>query len=181
MKATRRRYQTRQYVSGESFRYLGRQYRLKVIEADTEGVRLYRGRLEVSVKAKQRARVQKLVTACFRARAETVFQERYEICTQAVKVFDLHHDLGFELRSMVKRWGSLTKEGKLILNPQLVSAPKACIDYVVTHELCHLKERNHSRRFYTLLSRCLPDWQDKRRELNSKVEVALTMEALQLP
>lgn len=167
----------RQYVSGESFRYLGRQYRLKVIEADTEGVRLYRGRLEVCIKVKDRAHIQKLVTAWFRARAEVVFQERYDLCTQAVNPFDLYHDSGFELRSMVKRWGSLTKEGKLILNPQLVSAPKACIDYVITHELCHLREHNHSSQFYSLLSRCLPDWQNKKNELNRKVETTLARKA----
>ena len=133
---------TRQYISGESFRYLGKQYRLKVIEADTEGVKLYRGRLEACVKTKERARIHKFVTTWFRARAEAVFQERYDLCTQVAKAFSLHHDSGFEARSMVKRWGSLTKEGKLILNPQLVSAPKACIDYVITHEFCHLREHN---------------------------------------
>lgn len=162
---------TRQYTSGESFRYLGKQYRLKVMEAVTEGVRLYRGRLEVYVKVKERARVHKLITAWFRARADAVFQERYDLCTQAVKPFGLHHDSGFELRSMVKRWGSLIKEGKLILNPQLVSAPKACIDYVITHELCHLRERNHSASFYELLTTCLPDWRQRREWLNSRVEV----------
>ena len=81
------------------------------------------------------------------------------------------HDSGFELRSMVKRWGNLTKEGKLILNPQLVSAPRTRIDYVITHELCQLRERNHAAPFYVLLTICLPDWRQRREWLNSRVEV----------
>jgi predicted metal-dependent hydrolase len=79
--------------------------------------------------------------------------------------------IGFQMRYMSKRWGSCTKEGKIILNPELVAAPKECIDYVITHELCHLKARNHSQAFYKLLGMVMKDWEITKERLNQIVEV----------
>jgi predicted metal-dependent hydrolase len=88
-----------------------------------------------------------------------------------VAMIDIEHNQDFELRVMSKRWGSCTKQGNIILNPELIAAPKACIDYVITHELCHLKERNHSVKFYTLLTAVMKDWPLRRKRLNEEVEV----------
>jgi predicted metal-dependent hydrolase len=62
------------------------------------------------------------------------------------------------LRKMKSRWGSCSRKGKITLNTQLVRYPMACIDAVVVHELCHLLEFNHSRRFYDLMDRAYPQW-----------------------
>jgi len=67
---------------------------------------------------------------------------------------------------MKSRWGSTSPAGRVSLNVKLIQVPKAYIDYVVFHELCHLKEPNHSPRYYELLGRVLPDWRDRRRKLN---------------
>jgi predicted metal-dependent hydrolase len=72
---------------------------------------------------------------------------------------------------MPKRWGSCTKEGKILLNPLLVSAPKDCIDYVIIHELCHTLQHNHSQRFFTLLTTLMPDWQTRKQHLNTRIEL----------
>jgi len=72
---------------------------------------------------------------------------------------------------MPKRWGSCTSQGNIILNPELIAAPKDCIDYVITHEFCHLKERNHSQSFYKLLTSMMKDWELRRKRLNEMVEV----------
>ena len=58
-----------------------------------------------------------------------------------------------------------------MLNPELIAAPKECIDYVITHELCHLKIRNHSQAFYKLLAKVMGDWESRRKRLNESVEV----------
>jgi len=71
------------------------------------------------------------------------------------------------IRQMQRRWGSCTPEGKIILNLRLIQVPKLYIDYVIMHELCHLKEHNHSHRFYALLDRVMPDWRTKREDLNT--------------
>ena len=67
---------------------------------------------------------------------------------------------------MAKRWGSCTPEGKILLNLKLIQVPKGLIDYVVMHELCHLKEHHHGAAFYNLLGRAMPDWQERRQRLN---------------
>lgn len=162
----------RSFVSGEAYRYLGRQYRLKVSQGDSERVRLWRGRLEVTTRDPDyRARVGRQVIGWFRGRAQAVFDERYLACSAYARQHGIAHDLGFDLVVMSKRWGSCSRSGRLLLNPALVSAPKAAIDYVILHELCHTVVHDHSERFYRLLTRLLPDWQERRRQLNTVVEV----------
>ena len=72
----------------------------------------------------------------------------------------------FEIRQMAKRWGSCTPEGKILLNLKLIQVPKHLIDYVVMHELCHLKEHHHGAAFCAPLGRAMPDWQERRQRLN---------------
>ena len=161
----------REFVCGESYRYLGRQYRLKVLEAQQEGVRLYQGRLEVSVgDPSDSAQVQALLRGWFRKRAEHVFRERSEVCCKHVATFGIDHPGDFTLRLMRKRWGSCSKDGRILLNTQLVGTPKSCIDYVIVHELCHVVHHNHSKAFYDLLGRCLPDWRERQKLLTANLD-----------
>ena len=66
---------------------------------------------------------------------------------------------------MKKRWGSCTARGAINLNIELIKAPSHCIDYVVTHELCHLKCPDHGKAFYSLLNRVMPDWESRKKRL----------------
>ena len=162
----------RRYVSGETHRYLGRQYRLKVIEGLEEAVKMTRGMLLVEThNSEDRLRVQRLVQTWYRSKALIMFAERYAQCVKSVERLGIYHDKGFQLRYMSKRWGSCTGKGTITLNPELIAAPKDCIDYVITHELCHLKEHNHSQAFYRLLTLALKDWELRRKRLNEMVEV----------
>lgn len=62
--------------------------------------------------------------------------------------------------------GSCSPNGRLTLNPNLVKAPRECIDYVILHELCHLAEHNHSERFYRLMGQVMPDWEKTKKRLD---------------
>jgi predicted metal-dependent hydrolase len=156
----------RQYVSGETHRYLGRQYRLKVSESETEAVKLSRGYFFITLRDKSDTeRVKTLLLDWYRQQAGRVFGERLDACLTKLRFLQLDRP-ELEIRQMAARWGSCTSEGKILLNLRLIQAPKEHIDYVVMHELCHLKEHNHSRRFYELLNRVMPDWQKKRQQLN---------------
>ncbi len=113
---------------------------------------------------------QGLLRGWYRERAERVFHERLEICRKQVAAFGIDHPGGFTLRRMRKRWGSCSRDGRILLNTQLVGAPKTCIDYVIVHELCHVVHHNHSPAFYTLLSACMPDWRERQRLLAQSLD-----------
>lgn len=79
----------------------------------------------------------------------------------------------FHLKEMQTRWGSCGTVGTVTINPFLVKAPLECIDYALTHELCHLREHNHSPEFYRLLTRAMPDWERIKTRLDDMAEVLL--------
>lgn len=153
----------RQYVAGESHLYLGRQYRLVIVRGDAAGVSLTRGRLLVRVEgAPQPARVRALLDAWYAERARAVFGAVLE---EACSRLAGRGPRRLLVRTMRTRWGSLSASGAMTLNVDLIRAPRACIEYVVTHELCHLTHRDHGARFYRLLARRMPDWEQRKRRL----------------
>ncbi len=155
----------RAYVSGESYRYLGRQYRLKVLEGEA-AVKQGRGFIYVTVSEKDNTKqVQQVLERWYRDKARQVFHERLDMCYPRVERLGIPCPL-LAIRSMKTRWGSCSSSGLITLNPKLVQTPVDCIDYVLLHELCHLKEHNHSKQYYQLLDQSLPDWRERRRKLN---------------
>lgn len=156
----------RAYVSGESYRYLGKQYRLKVLDGP-ESVKQERAFIYVTVPNKNdKKQVQKVLEEWYRRRAYQIFSERLELCYPRLERLGVQYP-PLALRAMKTRWGSCSQEGSILLNPRLVQVPIDCIDYVIIHELCHLKEHNHSRQYYQLLDQTLPDWRERRRKLNT--------------
>lgn len=72
------------------------------------------------------------------------------------------------VRNMKTRWGSCSGTNRITLNLQLYTQPDACCEYVIVHELCHLVHRNHGPLFHQMLANELPDWKERRKELNHK-------------
>jgi hypothetical protein len=66
---------------------------------------------------------------------------------------------------MPKRWGSWTRRSGIWVNPELVKAPATCIEYVLTHELCHAVHGHHGKAFYELLQQVMPDWKERKARL----------------
>lgn len=169
----RRHVLPRDYVSGESHFYLGRRHVLKVsvTACAPAGVKLLRGRLEVTTPTPVAGDVRRLLDAWYRQRAQEVFSRR--LAALADELRWLESIPAFRLLSMRTQWGSCSPGGVLCLNPQLVKAPRACIDYVIAHELCHLRVHNHSAAYYRLLTACMPDWKLRKQELDGIAEVLL--------
>lgn len=156
----------RRYFSGESHRYLGRQYRLRVHEGDEDSVKMSRGQINVYLTdPSNKPRIKTLVVGWFRQRAEVVFRELFDDMVAKAERHGITAG-SFEIRRMKSRWGSCTSEGRILLNPDLIIAPKQCIEYVIVHELCHLREHNHGPAFYRLLKTLMPDWEQRRERLN---------------
>ena len=152
----------KEYVSGEDFKYLGRSYRLKVVQSKEERVKLQRGYLELFVKDKNDLeRKRNLVYEWYNEKATLYFfnilQEFNKIVKQDIK--------SVKIRQMKTRWGSCNPYKSYInLNIELIKKPKSCIEYVVFHELVHLLHPDHSKKFYDYLTLYMPDWQ-KRKEI----------------
>jgi len=157
----------RRYVSGETHLYLGRQYRLKVVHDETEAVAL-RGRF-IYVQATDRDntdRIRLLLDKWYRQHAENIFRQRLQKCCERARRHGIPPPK-LVVRNMAKRWGSCTRSGNVLLNTALVKAPLLCIEYVIMHELCHMKYLDHSDDFYKLLSACMPDWRRWKERLDT--------------
>lgn len=152
------------YKSGESHYYLGRQYMLKIIQGKKESV-TYKGRyFLIETLDKSRPNIKKLLDRWYRDRAKIKFAEYAE---PLINKFSKHgvKPKNLYIQKMETRWGSCSSSGNIILNPELVKAPKACIEYVIIHELCHLLHRNHTQAFFRLLSKEMPDWEKWKEKL----------------
>jgi predicted metal-dependent hydrolase len=156
----------RRYLSGETFVYLGRQYRLKVKNGFRQPPKLLGRFLWVWVENKIDAQsVKRSVEAWYRERAHEILG-RY---TKKGYQIALRHGVpepNVVIRHMRRRWGSCSPSGRITLNVNLVKVPAHCIEYVIMHELCHLRHHNHSKAFYSLLTRCLPDWRQRKEALD---------------
>ena len=154
----------RKYISGETHLYLGRQYLVKLIFGQEESVKL-RGRyLLVSTMKSTNAKA--LLENWYHCQAKNKF---HSIALPLIEKFKKYKvaPTSIELRSMPKRWGSCTSKGKIILNPELIKAPKGSIEYVITHELCHLIHHDHTPKFFDLQSKEMKDWEKWKMKLES--------------
>lgn len=160
----RRNYYKKEYVSGESFYYLGRQYKLLVSSADKNSVSLSKGKISVSTtkETNDGTHNRVLLERWYKKRRHIVFAERYE---EIFKKFNYKFKPELTIRVMARRWGSYIKGERIILNPLLIQAPKEAIDYVITHELCHMKYKNHDANFYQLLDTKYPGWRKTKEKL----------------
>ena len=146
----------RKYISGETHLYLGRQYRLKISIGNEESVKL-KGKF-IEVTTPEKSKVKDLLNNWYMRHARTKF---HEIAEPLIAKFKKHNvePSSIVLREMPTRWGSCTPRGKIILNPELIKAPKGCIEYVVIHELCHLIHHDHTQKFIDLQSKEMKDWE----------------------
>lgn len=156
----------RRFVAGETHLYLGRQYRLKVVPHVQATVRLLRGFIVVQTHRPEQAEItRELVGGWYRVRAHIKFAERIEVNLARFPEPEAFRPRGLVVRQIKQRWGSMSPSGRLLLNRRLIEAPIDAIDYVITHELCHIAEPHHGAAFYELLDRVLPDWERRKQRL----------------
>lgn len=154
-----------EYLAGESFRYLGRDLRLKILEGKksvtADGLYLY---LSLPNNNDLREK-ERLIDRWFDLECRRLFPELIE---KAHNIFQ-RYDIALPkliLRGMETRWGSCQpKRNTITLNKRLIETPLECIEYVIVHELTHFLQPNHSREFYDLLNVFMPDWKARKSTL----------------
>lgn len=158
----------KQYIDGESFKILGHDRRLKVIEGKRNTVESDESYITLTVKD----------VADFDLKKKTMDKWLKNYCKdilQAVceSIYPKFQKYGIEypelrFRNMISRWGSCQPKRKVLtFNISLIEAPLSCIEYVVTHEFTHFLQPNHSKKFYNQLAMFMPDWQERKRILEN--------------
>lgn len=157
----------REFVSGESYLYLGRHYRLKVVpHPDRSGAKLTGGWLWVPIRSGLRASgrseaVRKTLESWYRVHAALRLPESVRRLALKIGVAQP----GIAIRGQEKRWASCDARGALRFNWRIIQAPMRLVEYVVAHELVHLVEKNHTKRFWSTLGKAMPDYEKRREEL----------------
>jgi predicted metal-dependent hydrolase len=157
------------YESGETLRYLGNTFKLKVQPALTrEEVLIDNDNIYLMVRAdRDNADREKVIDSWYREKAESLFSQALDRVYPLIAEYRVEIPL-ISIRKMKTRWGSCSRSKKKInLNTELVKTPLACIDYVVPHELIHFIHPNHGKSFYSCLTALMPDWKERRKLLKT--------------
>ena len=149
----------REFVNGEAFPYLGRNYRLKLLDSDEYSVKLKHGYLVVSYRvsqdrSKNEAKVRSLLMTWYKSHAYDKLREKTSRYSGLIGV----KPTSVTVQDYKARWGSCLDSGEVSFNWKIILAPHQIVDYLVIHELCHLIEHNHSPKFWKAVENHCPDY-----------------------
>ncbi len=154
----------KEFLSGEKLPYLGRRYRLKVkkIEGKNVSISLYQGKFWIEVgtdisKQMRREAIREKVINWYREHAKEKINERVKKYQDKIGT----EPNSVQIKKQKKRWGSCSSLGNLNFNWKIIMAPMSVVDYLVVHELAHLKHPNHSKEFWQLVEAIIPNYEKK--------------------
>ena len=156
----------REFVSGESLMYLGKDYSLDVeIDRDikTPEVKLYRGRFIIRAGNNDKKIIRDSMEKWYRKKAEEVIKEKIKYYQR----FFSSTPKEVKIKEQKKRWGSCTHDNKLLFNWRIVMAKSDVLNYIVVHEMCHMCHKDHSKNFWNLVSSILPHYEKSKEWLNN--------------
>lgn len=159
----------KKYIEGESHALLGREYALRISKSAKPFVSLNDKIIEVGMDIfDDREMIKSYLERWYTQKASEIFNKKMNEILSKYQEYRFS-PLRLAVRPLKSRWGSCTSKGKITLNTDLVKLDENFIDYVIVHELCHLKHHNHGREFYTLLSELFPDWKRTRAALRKYI------------
>lgn len=152
-----------QYVDGSVHLYLGEQHTLSVHTdgVSLAGVSVVESRIIAKVRNDDPDSVKATLQHWYRRQSLQIFSQRLKQVSERAP-WAKHIDVPLSVRRMKRTWGNCSSKGAVKLNIHLLKAPIEIVDSVIAHELCHLEEMNHGKRFYALLEGLNPDWKAQR-------------------
>ena len=161
----------KEYVSGESFSYLGKNYRLK-LETGSTAVKLHNGKLTVWMQegSSNPETIKQALVEWYKNHAEKKLSEKV---SRYALILDVN-PASIQMKSFKARWGSCSNKGDIQFNWKIILAPNRIVDYVVVHELCHMKQHDHSPAFWNFVAKVLPDYQESKdwlKEFGQKLNI----------
>jgi len=154
-----------QYTASGSLWLIGKSYPISVIKGSKNQVKLTEQELVVEqCETTDSSKTIKLITKWKRDFASEMFQRRLVYWAEQFPVTLKEYQ--FRIRKMKRQWGNCSHRGVITINSQLIRYPQSCIDYVIIHELTHLKHLNHGKAFYYLLEQVMPQWRQHKQLLS---------------
>ena len=155
----------KKHLDGEVFLFLGKEFKLFRIASDEHYVKLSENLIEVGQKDPANSDITRyLLARWYILKAGEVLNKRIgDIRSRYEKL--RFEPSGLVIRPLKTRWGSCSSKGKVTLNSELIKLDPRLIDYVIVHELCHLKYHNHGSDFHKLLGELIPEYKSLRKEL----------------
>jgi predicted metal-dependent hydrolase len=156
----------REFVNGESFMYLGRNYSLQImldLRIKRPEVKLFRGKFIVTAKDKNEEVIKKAMEAWYRDRSKVIIEQRIKYYQRFFNIIPS----GVKIKEQKKRWGSCTSKNELLFNWRCVMAKSNALDYIVVHEMCHMYHKDHSKEFWNLLDSIMPDYEVRKEWLKN--------------
>ena len=153
------------YLNGSSHLFRGNTYVLNISESRRKFVKFNGGSIDLGLeKTGDEASVRKLLQKAYKTEAADHIPIMFK------SIVEKHSKLNFKptglvIRSMKRRWGSCSNRGKITLSTELIKFADIYTEYVIIHELCHLKQHNHGLKYYELLSELFPEWKKIRKEM----------------
>jgi len=159
----------KEYKSGESFRLVGIDLRLKVVQSDKQMVESDGVYLFLYVRDTDNfSQKEKLLSTWIKAQCDKVFGEIGKELYENFGKYGVNYP-EIKTRQMTSRWGSCQpRRGVITLNKKLIEAPRICIEYVILHEFCHFIHPDHSKNFYSFVQMLMPDWRERKKLLESR-------------
>jgi hypothetical protein len=154
----------REFVNGEAFIYLGRNYSLQIVldkNLKNPKVELSNGKFAISTPVKDQVLLKKAMEKWYRREAKKIILKRTEFYKPKFSI----EPRGIKIKEQKKRWGSCTSKGDLLFNWKAIMAPSTVIDYIIVHELSHLIHKNHSQKFWSQIESLIPDYKIRKKWL----------------
>jgi predicted metal-dependent hydrolase len=169
VRAREKRIAPLKYTHGEAHLYLGRRYPLMIVAAEGRQTNVvFTGQeIRISIRKENKADVRAILQVWYRQQAQKVLTERFQFIKERAP-WAKDKSIPLKLRKMKRTWGNCSSKGLIKLNTHLVKADLPVIDSVIAHELCHLEQMNHGKKFYILLESLNPDWRRDRNNLRTE-------------
>jgi predicted metal-dependent hydrolase len=160
----------RAFTSGETHLFRGNRSILLIEKSGKQYVRFYENSIGLGTPMTDDSQsIKRLLYKGYKSEAIKLFPELLQ------KVISEHKNqmfkpAGLVIRTMKRRWGSCSNKGVITLSTELIKLSDLYIEYVIAHELCHLKHHNHGLQYYKLLSEVFPEWKNIRKELRKYIQ-----------
>ncbi|MDF2940878.1 MAG: family metallopeptidase [Gammaproteobacteria bacterium] len=148
---------------GSKLYYLGKALQIHIEPDEILSVQIKDDKIYLACSAPNSSEI--ILKNWYKEEANKLFIERFNYCYQSIQHLKLPAPKKLRIKPLKSRWGSCASNQNISLNLDLIQYPIECIDYVIFHELCHLKEMNHGPGFYALMDQAMANWQTHRQTL----------------